>query len=147
MTSVERSFTVTAPAAVVLEYLSDFGTTEQWDPATRRTVRLDSGPIEPGATWRNTSEVFGRTSEITYTLRERTGDTIVFVGDNDTLTSTDTIRVRPSGAGAEITYHVDLDLHGLATLAAPVMKLEFEKLAHDTEKRMVDVLNSLGDNA
>lgn len=109
MTSVERRFTVTAPAPVVLEYLSDFGTTEQWDPATRRTVRLDSGPIEPGATWRNTSEVFGHTSDLTY------------------------------------TYHVDLDLHGLAPLAAPVMKLEFEKLAHDTEKRMIEVLDALGD--
>jgi carbon monoxide dehydrogenase subunit G len=142
MTSVERTFTVTAPA-VVLEYLADFGHTEEWDPATRRTVRLDAGPIAPGATWHNTSEVFGRTSDITYTLRERTGDTIVFVGENDTLTSTDTIRVQPAPTGAEITYHVDLNLHGMATLAAPVMKLEFEKLAHDTEKQMTEVLNAL----
>ena len=127
----------------MLEYLSDFGNTEQWDPATRRTARVDAGPIAPGATWQNTSEVFGRTSEITYTLRERGGDTIVFVGENDTLTSTDTIRVRPAATGSEITYHVDLDLHGVATLAAPLVKLEFEKLAHDTVKQMTEVLNAL----
>jgi carbon monoxide dehydrogenase subunit G len=143
MTSVERNFTVTAAPAVVLDYLSDFGHTEQWDPATRRTVRVDAGPIAPGATWLNTSEVFGRTSDITYTLRERGGDTLVFVGENVTLTSTDTIRVRPADTGAEITYHVDLDLHGVATLAAPLVKLEFEKLAHDTVKQMTEVLNAL----
>jgi carbon monoxide dehydrogenase subunit G len=144
MTSVQRTFEVTAAPAEVLAYLSDFAHTEEWDPATQRPVRLDDGPIGPGATWRNTSRVFGHSSDITYTLRERTDDVLVFVGENDTLTSTDTIRVRPAGDGSEIDYHVDLDLHGLATLAAPAMKLEFEKLAHDTEKQMTEVLNELG---
>jgi len=143
MTSVERTFTVTAPAADVLEYLSDFANTEQWDPATQRTVRLNDGPVAPGATWRNTSKVFGRTSDLTYTMRSRTSDTLVFVGENKTLTTIDTIAVRPSGTGTEITYHVDLDLHGAAKLAAPVMKLEFEKLAHDTQKKLIEVLNRL----
>jgi carbon monoxide dehydrogenase subunit G len=143
MTSVERTFTVTPPAPAVLAYLSDFGNTEQWDPATQRTVRTDTGPVEAGSTWVNTSKVFGRTSDITYTLRSRTGDTLIFVGVNDALTSTDTITVRPAGTGSEITYHVDLDLHGAMALAAPVMKLEFEKLAHDTEKKMIEVLNRL----
>ena len=143
MPAVERAFTVTAPPTVVLDYLSDFTNTEQWDPATQQTVRIDDGPIQPGATWRNTSRVFGRDAEITYTLQQRTGDSLVFVGRNDTLTSTDTITVRHHGAGSEVTYHVDLDLHGIAVLAAPVMKLEFEKLAHDTERRLTEVLNTL----
>ncbi|GAA2604268.1 SRPBCC family protein [Paractinoplanes durhamensis] len=143
MTSVERTFSVAAPAAAVLAYLSDFGNTEQWDPATQKTVRTDAGPIAPGATWVNTSKVFGRESEITYTLRSLDGDTIVFVGENKTLTSVDTITVRSTGPGSEITYHVDLDLHGIAVLAAPVMKLEFEKLARETVKKMTEVLARL----
>lgn len=141
MTSVERTFTVRGEPADVLAYLSDFANTEQWDPATERTVRIGAGPIAPGATWRNTSKVFGRTSELTYTLSKQESDSIVFVGENQTLTSTDTISVRPAAGGTELTYHVDLDLHGAAVLAAPVMKLEFEKLAHDTEKQLTEVLN------
>jgi carbon monoxide dehydrogenase subunit G len=144
MTSVERTFSVTAEAAAVVAYLSDFGNTEQWDPATQRTTRLEAGPVGPGASWRNESKVFGQVSEITYTLRQLTGDTLVFVGENDTLTSIDTITVRPQGTGSEINYKVELTLHGLAKLAAPAMKLEFEKLAHDTEKQMTEVLNKLG---
>ncbi len=34
-------------------------------------------------------------------------------------------------------------MHGAAKLATPIMKLEFEKLAGDTEKQMTEVLNGL----
>ncbi len=143
MTTVERTFVVAPPPASVLGYLSDFAHTEQWDPATQRTVRTDDGPIQPGASWVNTSKVFGRTSKLTYTLHTLTANTLVFVGENDTLTSTDTITVQAVGTGTKITYHVEFDLHDAAALMAPLMKLEFEKLAHDTEKKMTDVLNRL----
>ena len=143
MTSVERTFAVDADAAAVVAYLTDFGNTEQWDPATQRTTRLEAGPVGPGSSWLNVSKVFGRESEITYTLRQLTDDMLVFVGENDTLTSIDTITVRPRGTGSEINYRVELTLHGLAKLATPAMKLEFEKLANDTEKQMTEVLNQL----
>ena len=58
-------------------------------------------------------------------------------------TSTDSISVTPDGSGSQITYTADLDMHGAATLAAPAMKLVFEKLANDTEEQMTAVLNRL----
>lgn len=143
MTTVERTFEVAASAGTVLDYLADFGNTEQWDPATQRSVRLDTGSVTRGATWRNTTKFFGRTTEITYTLHEREDDTLVFLGENNTMTTTDTITVRPSGDGAVVTYHVDLDMHGIAVLATPAMKIGFEKLATETERRMIEVLNHL----
>ena len=75
-------------------------------------------------------------------LEKLTDDTLVFVGTNKSATSTDTITVRADGAGSQITYHVDLDMHGIAKLATPVMKLEMEKLGKDTEKKMIEVLNA-----
>jgi hypothetical protein len=42
-----------------------------------------------------------------------------------------------------ITYRNDLEMHGLAKLLNPVMKLAFEKLANDTEKQLTTVLNRL----
>lgn len=144
MITVERTFAVTAPAQVVVGYLADFANTEQWDPGTQSTTRTGEGPIGPGATWHNVSKVMGLTTELTYTLRELGADRIVFVGTNKGATSTDTITVRPAGAGSEITYHVDLEMHGAAKLATPAMKIEFEHLANKTEKQMTEVINKLG---
>ena len=74
---------------------------------------------------------------------ELTDDQVVLVGENNTATSTDTIKVRPDGAGSEITYTADIEMNGAAKLATPVMKLVFEKLGNDTEDDMVTVLDRL----
>lgn len=143
MITVERTFAVTAPADVVVDYLADFGHTEQWDPGTQRTTRTGDGPVVPGATWQNVSKVLGVTSEATFTLQELDRERIVFVGTGDGATSTDTITVRPKGAGSEITYHVDLQMHGAKRLATPAMKVEFEHLATRTQNQMTEVINGL----
>lgn len=143
MPEVERTFAVTAASDAVVGYLKDFGHAEQWDPGTEECVRSDAGPIAVGATWHNKSKIMGVSTELTYTLDELTDDRIVLVGKNEQATSTDTITVRSSDKGSEITYHVDLEMHGAAKLAAPAMKLLFEKLGNDTEKQMTEVLNGL----
>jgi carbon monoxide dehydrogenase subunit G len=144
VTSVSRTFTVTASPAAVIEYLKDFGHAEQWDPGTQKCTRNGSGPIAVGASWHNVSKIFGVTTELTYTLAELASDKIVLVGTNDKATSTDTIEVHPAGSGSEISYTADLAMKGLAKLATPAMKLVFEKLANDTEKQLTEVLNRLG---
>lgn len=144
MTIVTRTFAVDAPPAAVIDYLRDFAHAEEWDPGTERCTRTDSGPIQPGATWHNVSKIAGVSTELDYTLTELTADTIVLVGKNDTATSTDTITVRPDGPGSEITYRADIEMHGAAKLAAPMIKVVFEKIGRDTEKQMTEVLNRLG---
>ena len=146
MTVVVRSFVVSATPAAALGYLRDFGNTVEWDPGTRQTTRTGSGPIVVGTTWHNVSKVLGVTTELTYCLTEVTGDRLVFVGRNEGATSTDTITVRPApDDGTEVTYHVHLELHGLAKLATPVMKLEFEKLGNEVAARLTEVLNRLSE--
>src|SRR4029078_11533692 len=130
-----------APPAAVIDYLRDFAHAEEWDPGTARCTRTDSGPIQPGATWHKVANIAGVSTELDYTLTELTADTIVLVGKNDTATSTDTIIVRPDGPGSEITYRADIEMHGAAKLAAPMIKVVFEKIGRDTEKQMTEVLN------
>jgi len=142
MPSVTRSFTVHPAPAVVIDYLKDFANAEEWDPGTESCTRVDDGPIAVGARWHNVSKIAGVTTELDYELTELTDTRIVLVGRNDSATSTDTITVLPSGEGSEITYHADLDMHGLANLAAPAMKLVFEKLANDTEEQLTRALES-----
>ena len=142
MPSVTRSFTVHPAPAVVIDYLKDFANAEEWDPGTESCTRVDDGPIAVGARWHNVSKIAGVTTELDYELTELTDTRIVLVGRNDSATSTDTITVLPSGEGSEITYHADLDMHGLANLAAPAMKLVFEKLANETEEQLTRALES-----
>ena len=141
--NVTRTFTVQQPVDVVVDYVKDFGNAVQWDPGTQKCTREDDGPIVVGARWHNVSKVLGRQTELSYRLERLEPGRITFVGTNDTATSTDDITVRPSGGGSELTYHAEIEFHGVAKLAAPVMKLEFERLGTETQKRLTGVLDAL----
>ena len=144
MTTIERTFTVGAAPEAVLDYLKDFSRAEEWDPGTERCVRTDDGPVGVGSTWQNESKIAGLSTELTYRLAELTDDRLVFVGGNDSASTKDTITVRRSGAGSEITYRADIEIEGIAgKLAAPATKLVFEKIGRDTEHRLTEVLNRL----
>ncbi len=144
MTTTSRTFTVTPPPATVLDYLKDFSHAEEWDPGTVSCTQIGSGPVTVGTQWHNTSKIAGNETELVYTLEEVADDHIVLRGENEQATAVDTITVVPHGTGSEITYHAELEMHGVAKLATPVMKLVFEKLGNDTEDDMVQVLDRLG---
>lgn len=143
MPTVSRTFTVSPPPDRIVDFLKDFGHAEQWDPGTRSCERIDSGPVAEGSFWHNVSKIFGVTAELTYKLEELTERKLVFVGENQSSRTVDTITVDAEGSGSVITYVADLEMQGTARLLNPVMKLVFEKLAGDTEKQMATVLNQL----
>ena len=143
MTTVTRTFTVNPSPPVVLDYLKDFSHAEQWDPGTETCTRNDTGPVQVGSTWHNTSKIAGATTELTYELTRLDDDGLQFVGTNETATSTDTITVRPHGTGSELTYEAVIEMSGAAKLATPLVKVVFEKIGSETEGDMVEVLNSL----
>ncbi len=70
-------------------------------------------------------------------------DHLVFVGENDKATATDTIRVTPSGTGIKISYTAEFAMHGMAKLANPAIKLIFEGVNDDTRHQMTEVLDKL----
>jgi carbon monoxide dehydrogenase subunit G len=143
MTTVSRTFTVSPPPSVVMEYLKDFSHAEEWDPGTEECTRRDQGPVRVGSTWHNKSKIAGIPTELTYKLTELTDQRLVFVGTNDTATSTDTITVRPHGTGSEITYEAVIEMSGAAKLATPLIKVVFEKIGNDTRDDMTTVINQL----
>ena len=143
MTTVARTFEVLPAPAVVMEYLKDFGNAEEWDPGTVTCTRLDPGPVQVGSRWHNTSRIAGITTELTYELTELAGDRIVLVGHNDTATSTDTIAVEPHQSGSRITYQALIEMKGAARLAAPLVKVVFEKVGNDTVDEMTRAINRL----
>ncbi len=142
---MSRTFDVRPAPDLVIDYLKDFSNAEDWDPGTESCTRIDSGPVQVGSRWHNTSKIAGVSTELDYTLEQLTDDTIVLVGRNDTATSTDTITVvpNPDGAGSRITYEAVIELSGAAKIADPIMKIVFEKIGSDTEDDMTTVLNRL----
>ena len=56
---IQRSIETTARPAAVFAYLSDFTTTNEWDPGTVRTTRV-SGDGGVGTTYHNVSKFAGR---------------------------------------------------------------------------------------
>ncbi|WP_433302191.1 SRPBCC family protein [Actinoplanes sp. CA-030573] len=129
MIVVERTFAVTAAPAVVLAYLRDFANAQEWDPSAVRTSRLGDGPTVPGAQWRHVRKVYGVTAELTYTLIADEPGRLVLHGRSEGATCVDSVVVRAVPGGSEVTYRVELEMHGLAKLAAPILRSEMEKLA------------------
>ena len=143
MPTVSRTFSVRPPPDLVVNYLQDYQHAEQWDPGTQKCERIDSGPVAEVAYWHSTSKILGFTTELTYELEELTDRKVVFVGENQSSRTIDTITVDVHGTGSIIIYVADLEMQGTAKLLNPVMKMMLEKRVGDIEKQMIEVLNKL----
>lgn len=143
MPTVSRTFTVKPTPDVVVDYLADFTHAEEWDPGTESCTRLDSGPIQVGSRFHNESRIAGVSTELVYELVTLDPDKVVLRGENDSATSTDTITVTPQDGGSEITYEAVIEAKGVGKLAEPLMKLVFERIGSETEKKMTEVLDRL----
>ncbi|MFD4370689.1 SRPBCC family protein [Streptomyces sp. NPDC058486] len=137
MITVERSFVVGLPLDELVAYMEDFSRAEEWDPGTVRCVRLDEGPVRPGARWRNTSRFRGRTTDLDYQLVRREPARLVFVGENKTVTATDDLRFAAESASlTRLTYRASLRFKGLARLATPLLRAEFERMGDAVAERL-----------
>ena len=145
MPTVARRFSVTAPPPRVVDYLKDFGNTEEWDPGTQTCTSRSSGA------GRRRSQLAQRVQDL---RRNRRADVHPRKTDrvarwSSSATTSPRPRPTPSPSipdesGSRLTYRADLEMKGAAKVLNPVMKLVFEKLANDTEKQLSAVLNRLG---
>lgn len=140
MAVVERTFSVPQEPSRVIAFLRDLQTTEQWDPGTVSTPRLTPGPVAVGTQWRNTSKLFGVTTELLYTLVFESCFELRFVGDNRRAHTVDTITVLPHNAGSLITYRFEVIMKGWSKLSAPLMRLAFEHVGNLVVHQMTGAL-------
>ncbi|MGW4160088.1 SRPBCC family protein [Streptomyces sp. NPDC004788] len=136
MITVERVIVVRRPLPELVAYLADFAHTEEWDPGTVRCVRLDDGPVRPGARWRNSSRFRGRETELHYELAEYGPARLSFVGENRTVRATDDLGFADEGTATRLTYRASLAFKGLARLAEPFLRAEFERLGDAVAARL-----------
>jgi len=136
MVAVERTFTVARPLDEVVDYLRDFSRAVDWDPGTRECERVDAGPLGEGSRWHNVSQFRGRRTELDYELVHSEPARLTFVGRNKTATSTDDLTFEPTDDGTAITYRSHVRFHGLARLADPFLRREFERLGDELEQTL-----------
>jgi uncharacterized protein YndB with AHSA1/START domain len=120
--TVERTIEVDQPVAKVWAYVSDFRTTEEWDPPTVSTERT-SGDGGVGTTYHNVSTFLGHETEVDYRVTEFVPESrFQLAGDaGKSLDLLDTITVEPTATGTRLTYHAEFTPSGGAKLVEPLM--------------------------
>jgi hypothetical protein len=143
MISLKRVVTVDKPVGRVSEYLSDFTSTTEWDPATVRTVRV-SGDGGVGTRYENTTRFAGRETRLTYVVEELVpGRAVAHRGDNAGVVAHDTMTFTGDESRTEVSYVAEFELKGLLRFAEPLLRLPFKRLGDDAEKGMREALSRL----
>ena len=134
---LQRTVETSAAPAKVFTYLSDFTTTEEWDPGTVSTVRT-SGDGGLGTEYQNTSRFMGRETELTYKVVEHRPDSLFALrGENKTVVAHDTMEISPGGpggTGSRVTYTADFAFSGIAKYLAPLLAPALKKLGDEAEE-------------
>src|SRR6478735_7544236 len=143
MITVQRVVQTTLDAPSTFAYLSAFEHTPTWDPGTPVVEKQSTGPVAVGTKYHAVAEFRGKRQQIDYVVTEISADRIQLRGENKTVISVDTISVRPSKSGSEVTYTAEFTLKGFANLAEPFVKPMFEKLGDPAADGMKKQLDSL----
>jgi uncharacterized protein YndB with AHSA1/START domain len=145
---INRTVETRTPLSKVFAFLSDFTTTNEWDPGTVSTERV-SGSGGVGTDYHNTSKFMGRETELIYTVKEVVpNERLVLEGNNKTVRATDTMTfTSTSGGGTRVTYNADFEFKGMvgkvAPLLSPLLGPAFKKLGDEAVVGMRDALDKL----
>lgn len=107
--SVKRSVTVGKPIETVWTYVSDFCTSQEWDPPSVTTTRT-SGEGGVGTTYHNVSKFLGKETEVSYESTEYVeGELLQLKGDAGSIQLLDTLTFSSTDGGTSVTYRADFD--------------------------------------
>lgn len=117
------------PREEVFAYLSDFSTTQEWDPGVIEAERLNGEAAGVGTEFRLVAEFLGRQTELVYrTIEYDMPQAVTFRGENATVVSLDRITFDSTASGTRVTYDADLRLKGALRFADPLLKLAFNRV-------------------
>lgn len=129
MAHYKASLDTPRPPAEMFAYLSDFSTTEEWDPGVIEAERLGEDPVREGTEFRLLARFLGRKTPLIYRIVEYDPPSAVtFRGESSTVVSLDRITFEPSNGGTRITYDADLALKGALKLADPLLRIAFKRV-------------------
>ncbi|MGA2929625.1 MAG: SRPBCC family protein, partial [Solirubrobacteraceae bacterium] len=86
MAHYRATIDIQQPREDVFAYLSDFSTTEQWDPGVVEAKRMNGAAVGEGAEFRLVAQFLGRQNELTYRIVEHDPPhAVTFLGENATV--------------------------------------------------------------
>jgi len=129
MAHYRASIDTQRPPEEAFAYLSDFSTTEEWDPGVLEAERLGEGAVGEGTEFRLLATFLGRKTQLTYRIVEYDPPSAVtFRGENSSVVSLDRITFESYAGGTRITYDADLALKGPFRVADPLLGLAFSRV-------------------
>jgi Polyketide cyclase / dehydrase and lipid transport len=103
----------------VFDYVTDIGRELEWNPRTRRVVKLTDGPIGAGTRWEG-EWVAGDPMLIDYVAFDRP-TSWRSIGRSRGLLVVSEGRVEAAGDGTRLTLRFELEPHGRLRLLAPLL--------------------------
>ena len=144
MTRIHERIATSLPIDAAFDYVSDFANSQEWDPGTTSSRRLDDGPVGPGARYGLTVRMGGRVAPMEYHIRDFDRPRrVVLVGSGSNVNALDEISFERAGNGTVVDYTADIRLGGLLRLAEPFLGGTFEKIGRDAAAGMSAALEDL----
>lgn len=143
--TITRTITSPADVGTVFTYLSDFRSTEEWEPATESTSLVE-GDGGVGSVYDNESRFAGRTVNLRYVVTELVPDKVFEVrGEGPSVVTVDrmTFRPLPDGRGTELTYRAEFRFSGLPGVVSPALRPLLTRLGNDAEAGLERTLSRL----
>lgn len=144
MTRIHEQIATNLPIEDAFDYVADFANSQQWDPGTTSSHRVDAGPVGVGARYALTVRMGGRTAPMEYRIRDfERPRRVVLVGSGSNVDAVDDIRFKRVGDGTVVEYTADIRLGGLLRLAEPFLGATFQKIGRDAAAGMDAALDDL----
>jgi uncharacterized protein YndB with AHSA1/START domain len=126
--------------------MSDFANAEGWDPATHRSSRVGTGPVELGARFELEMRILGRENSIFYEIVEFDPPRrVVLRGENGGSVSVDEISVAPDGSGSAVTYAAEVTMKGAFKAIAPIFAPVFKRMGDEARDAIGPWLDAQAD--
>jgi carbon monoxide dehydrogenase subunit G len=143
MITVSGSVQTDLPSERTFAYLSQFEHTSEWDPGTPVVEKRSQGPVAVGHRYHADALFRGKRRSIEYEVIELGAGFIKLRGENKTVEAFDSIEVKPSGSGSEVTYTAQFRMKGPAKLLQSLLRPAFNSLRDPALNGMKQRLQSL----
>jgi len=144
MTRIDERIETDLPLAAAFDYIADFANSQEWDPGTASSHRLDDGPIGLGSRFALEVRMGGRIAPMQYRIRDfDRPHRVVLVGSGSGVDAVDDIRFERIGGSTVIDYAADIRLGGLLRFVQPVLGGTFRRIGRQAAAGMDETLDDI----
>lgn len=116
--------------------MADFRNASEWDPSVVSATALDEGAVREGSQFELRIRNGRRIAPFHYTVTALEPRLIRLRAITPQLESIDTITVRETGTGSEITYDASLAVRGALMLITPLVARTFRRMGDAASERL-----------